>query len=239
MLSLEVQEDGEYSEPLSPVYFHPPTDRQFIIDYAYSAYFALRFFKICGLGALKCASMNETHPYSLSEAAKFAFKLEDAVDVEDEPIEDVYNLTIKVCDNDVSFKSWLNSDQNSRHMASDAIVDDHLLNSIPGGVLSDFFISVKISNALKDHCMDENGDWIDDVDFSPLAIRNSFMFGSYGTGLQSPADRHEWSMFKYHPLVNLLRIIAWNPKGCCPPMHEFTTAKEFFNIFQPQVTYFY
>jgi hypothetical protein len=222
---------------VTPQYYHRGTNMQFMVDYAYSAYLSSRFFKICGLGALKCESKNECHPFSLTEAAKYAFLLEDAVDEDDELIPDVYNLVLKEFTDDQEFRSWVCGPGNP---LGEVVIDEptisQFLKSIPGGVMSHFFRTVKSSNAFQDHCVDENGDYHVGIDFSPESIRSSFAFGSYGTGLSHPIDRQEWSMFKYHPLVNLLRFIAWNPKGCCPPMHEFTTSEEFFNIYQPQVS---
>ena len=169
--------------------------------------------------------------------SKFAFQLEKAVDQDDEPIEDVYNLSLKEIDDDDTYRAWLLDPSNPiPPELQDEPTSLLFLKSIAGGVITNFFQTVSTSNAFKDHCMDENGEWHDSIDFSPDSVRASFMFGSYGLGLDSPIDRHEWSMFKYHPLVNLLRFIAWNTKGCCPPMHEFTTSDEFFNIFQPQVS---
>ena len=38
-------------------------------------------------------------------------------------------------------------------------------------------------------------------------------------------------LLQRHPLIDLLRLVAWNPQFCCIPLHALDTINEFIHIF--------
>lgn len=239
-------------------------DTAYGLDYYFSQKYQLDFMKSCGLGALKSSMRNNGPPYSLSEAAKYCFITKPSLDDRGRPLRDgTLCLNLKeVFQSDADMEKWMvleekkNSDREEVEEDEDEeekntkIGETNLLKemfyrpadnwynqfkySIKYGVISDFMLSVFDSDGFSNYCDDESV--LEDEKLTVEQIMD-YMLNSANSikNIRYFPDHSIMQELRTHPFFWLLRMIAWNPSACCPPLQTIESSEDFFKIFTVKV----